>query len=68
LTYAVSKRLVKLPEHADLLPHLAQDAQDQPFRPQPQVCGTAAAGASTDTGTDAFTGAEPDAVVARLTK
>jgi len=24
LTYAVSKRLVKFPEHADLLPHLAQ--------------------------------------------
>jgi hypothetical protein len=24
LTYAVSKRLVKLPEHADLLPHLAE--------------------------------------------
>jgi len=24
LTYAVSKKLVKLPEHADLLPHLAQ--------------------------------------------
>ena len=53
LTYAVSKRLVKLPEHADLLPHLAQ-MRSEPLRPPP-VRGTAS-GASTDAGTGAFTG------------
>jgi len=45
LTYGVSKRLVKLPEHADLLPHLAEmrrtnrsgRRRKSAGQPQPQV-------------------------------
>jgi hypothetical protein len=46
LTYAVSKKLVKVAQHADLLPHVALMRKTNRPRPKPQNAGAVASSAA----------------------